>query len=78
MIKDTIPLGKFPAGKNDVAKETALPEGALREALNVDIDDAGNIRLREGFEKVYSGTNVRSLHKRYFAEGDKLKYLNAD
>jgi len=78
MIKETVDLGKFPAGKNTVAKETALPEGALREALNVDIDNAGNIRLREGFAKVYSGTNVRSLYKQYFAEEGMLKYLNKD
>ncbi len=78
MEKETVDLGKFPAGKNDVAKETALPEGALREALNVDIDNEGNIRLRQGFEKIYSGSNIRSLYKGYFAEGGMLRHLNAD
>ena len=68
-------LGKFPLGKNNVAKETSLPKGSLRDAINVELDDAGNGRLREGYELLYAG-DTRSLFKRYFGEVALLKYLN--
>ena len=77
-MADTIDLGKFPFGMNNIAKETSLPEGSLREAINVDIDDAGNTRLREGYELLYSGSGIGSLYERYFREGTELKYLNDD
>ena len=75
---DTVDLGKFPLGKNNIAKETSLPEGSLRDAINVDVDDAGNTRLREGYELLYSGSGIGSLFERYFREGTELKHLNDD
>lgn len=77
-MADTVDLGKFTKGKNNVAKETSLPEGSLREAINVDIDDVGNARRREGYELLYSGSDIDSLYKNYFREGSSLKYLNDD
>ena len=83
-MADTVDLGKFPAGKNNVAKETSLPVNsknsyaALRDAINVDIDDSGNIRRREGYTLLYSGIDIDSLYKRYFREAGELKYLNDD
>jgi len=77
-MPETVDLGKFPLGMNNVAKETSLPEGSLREATNVDIDDTGNVRLRQGFELLYSGNNIDSLYKRFFREGNDFKYLHDD
>lgn len=77
-MNETIDLGKFPLGKNNIAKETSLPEGSLRDAINVDIDNSGKPRLREGYKLLYSGINISSLYKNYFKEGSYLKYLNED
>ena len=77
-MTETVDLGKFPLGQNNVAKETSLPEGALREAINVDVDNSGNIRRREGYALLYSGIDIDSLYKRYFREAGELKYLNDD
>jgi len=76
--KETIQIGPFPKGINNIEKETALPEGALREAVNVVIGDTGTVRRREGYTKVYSGANIHSVYKRYFMEGASLKYLRDD
>jgi len=77
-MKETIDLGSFALGKNNTAKETALPEASLREALNVDIDKAGKCRIRRGYTKVYSGDNIRCLYKSYFLEGSDFKKLGAN
>jgi len=78
--KDLVAL-EFPVGKNNVAKETDLPEGALREALNVDLYKEGNVARRKGYASVYSGTNIHSLFstKDYtvFCENGTLNTLNA-
>lgn len=74
----SINLDKFTKGKNNVAKETSLPEGSLRDAINVDVDNVGNTRRREGYTLLYSGLSIDSLYKRYFREANKLKYLNTD
>ena len=74
-----ITLEGWPAGINNVAKETAVPEEALRDALNVDLDNAGKPRIREGRTKVYSGSGIHSLHSGaagdIFVEGSTLKSL---
>ena len=77
-MSKTISLEAFIKGINNVAKETNLPEGFLREALNVDIDKEGVIRRRSGYTQVYSGTNCHSLYKNYFVEAGELKKLNDD
>ena len=77
MIKETIDLGKFPLGMNNVSPDTDLPEGSLVSAINVDIDKEGNVFSRNGYEQIYSG-EVHSLYKRYFVEGSELKLLNPD
>jgi len=75
-MSDTVKLGPFTAGMNNIADESSLPEGSLRKAMNVDIDDAGNVRRRKGFTQVYSGTDIHSLHEGYFVEGTDLKYID--
>jgi len=52
-------LGPFPRGINNRTKKHDLPEGTLRNAVSVDIDDAGNLSRRSGMTKSYSGLNCR-------------------
>lgn len=72
----------WPKGMNNVMPDYALPDGTLRDAVNVDINDAGKVRRRDGRTQVYSGTNVRGLWRgagrTLFAEGAELKQLNPD
>jgi hypothetical protein len=50
----------FPNGMNNRQPDYALPNGTLRNAVNTDIDNQGNLRRREGYEKVASGINMHS------------------
>jgi hypothetical protein len=50
----------FPNGMNNRQPDYALPNGTLRNAVNTDIDNQGNLRRREGYEKVASGINTHS------------------
>ena len=79
---EEVTLEGWPTGINNVAKETALPETALRDALNADLDNAGKPRRRVGRTKVYTGTDVHSLHGAVcgavFVEGSELKSLLPD
>lgn len=47
-------LTQFSGLANKVTPE-ALPEGALAEALNVDVDDAGRLRRRRGATLIHAG-----------------------
>lgn len=77
-----ITLEGWPAGINNVAKDTTVPETALRDALNVDLDSAGKPRRREGRTKVYSGVDTHSIHEAVcglvFVEGTTLQSLLPD
>lgn len=55
-------LGPFTRGMNNVSSETELPEGALRDALNVDITRHGQIRMRGGYTKLRSLVNGHSMY----------------
>lgn len=46
---------KFPQGINNRDREYALPDGALREATNVDITRDGGVMCRPGMRKVVNG-----------------------
>jgi len=74
---DTVNIGKFNNGMNNVSPDTDLPEGSLVSAINVNIDKEGNVFSRKGYEQLYAG-DVHSLYNRYFVEGSKLKYLEED
>jgi hypothetical protein len=50
----------FPVGMNNLASDHAMPDGALRNAVNVDIDRTGKLRLRKGYEKVHGGIDTHS------------------
>lgn len=72
MAKDSVTYDTFAGLKNTVAEERLSPGGSDRSgkkigaelfrALNIDIDDAGEIKRRRGRVKVSSG-NFHSLHR---------------
>ena len=66
---EPLQLGPFPKGMNNMARDYALPEGFVRDALNVDQDLTGHFRLRDGTTKVVSCTLPTA-----FLEGDYLYY----
>ena len=71
-----IKLERFK-GMDNRHKSNALPDGFLRNLVNIDVDDEGKLSLRQGSTLLYSG-DVHSLYKRYFVEGGDLKILNSD
>lgn len=83
-----VKLGPWPAGMNNVAQDYAMPTNkygkpvALRNAVNVDIDNSGFLGRRKGYAKIVSGTGVRDGFScatgTYFVEGASLKRLNSD
>lgn len=50
--RDLQRLGPFPAGVNNLSRETSVPGRALREAVNVDLSDDGKVRRRDGYTLV--------------------------
>jgi hypothetical protein len=66
--KELIPIGPFPAGIDNLDRETELTRSedgkrviALREAENVDLPRSGWPRRRRGFAREVEGTRVHSL-----------------
>lgn len=79
--------GPWPVGMNNRLPEHALPSvngaiSALRNAVNVDLDAAGNARRRAGYTKVVSGLGTRSGFSceagSFYVEGANLMRLNDD
>lgn len=50
--RDLQQLGPFPAGANNLSRETSVPRRSLREAVNVDLSDDGKVRRRKGYELI--------------------------
>lgn len=46
---------RFPAGLNNRARETALPDGALRQCTNLDVTNEGGVLVRAGLRLLASG-----------------------
>lgn len=61
MLKKNVDLAKFALGIDQLSDETSLPSGAVRDAVNIDISDAGNVGSRGGFTKLLSLTGAHSL-----------------
>jgi hypothetical protein len=80
--KDDITLEGWPRGITNLGKPLSTPDGFLRDALNVDLDNAGKPRRREGRQRVYQGARTHSLHSGacgpVFVEGSVLKKLLPD
>lgn len=82
-MEEPIELGISPKGINNIEKETTIPEGFIRNSVNLDIDNQGKKKLRSGFTKIYSGSNIHSISSedvngKYFIENGTLKKLNKD
>lgn len=64
--KELLRISGFPAGINNVEREDSLPRNedgiatALRQAVNVDITNAGKIQRRRGWRKVLSLVDAHS------------------
>lgn len=71
-------LGPWPLGISNVHADYDLPQGALRDAVNVDLTLAGHARRRKGKTIRYSG-EVRSLwddgHTLYGVNANGLSYF---
>jgi len=68
---NNIPIGPWPKGMTPGIPLKSIPEDSLLDAVNVDIDDAGKVRTRQGFHKVSNGNDCRSL----FSFGGNLYWL---
>jgi len=58
-VSEFIKQGGWPRGINNRANEKRLPEGFLRDSVNVDPAESGVLTLRSGYKTVYQGTDVR-------------------
>ena len=53
-------MNHFPLGMNNRQPDHALPEGAVRNIVNADVDSSGRVRRRRGATRVYSGIATHS------------------
>lgn len=64
-------------GMDNRHRAESLPEGFLRDLINIDVDDGGKLSLRLGSARLYAG-DTHSLDGDFFVEGGDLKLLNSD
>jgi hypothetical protein len=80
MAGEPVPRGPWPRGINNRQPDGSVPLDALRNAVNVDIDNSGRVRVMAGITKVYAGNGVTSLTGNplgtFFVEGGALKKLD--
>ena len=62
---------RFPKGVNNRSRETALPDGALRVATNLDVTNMGGLLSRRGLRKVVDG----ECHSLWTHPGDRFALL---
>ena len=78
----TVKFGPWPKGMNNRQPDYALPEGTLRNLVNVDVDNSGRLHRRAGMTKVHGGVACRGGFScplgTYFIEGVDLCQLNDD
>jgi hypothetical protein len=76
---------KFPlpvTGIDSLSEETALIKGAVREAVNVDINRSGGFARRKGYTQLLAANDLHSLHTAvqrgvtYLAHGSLLMSVN--
>lgn len=79
---ELITLQGFPKGINNRAREEAVPSGALRAAVNVDIDNQGRTQRRSGYALAKAMPGAHSAWQHYdcdwmlVAAGNTLSALN--
>lgn len=80
--KGDITFDGWPAGINNVAKDTAVPATALRDAVNVDLDNAGKPSRRQGRSRIVAGVRSHSVFNSVcgpvYVEGSVLRRLLPD
>lgn len=78
----TLRFGPWPKGMNNRQPDYALPDGTLRNLVNIDVDNAGQLHRRSGHTRVYAGANCRGGFScplgTYFIRGADLCKLNDD
>ncbi len=78
----TVPFPAITLGVDMLSNETSIPKGAVREAINVDIDRAGNLARRTGYSRVVSGAGYHSIRGMpqkgwtLLAQNNTLKTIN--
>lgn len=81
-MSDPVEMKGWPAGMNNILPDFALPQGTLRDAVNVDILPGGALRRRKGSTLFCAGTDVHSFwcagELSFFVESGDLKQMNQD
>jgi hypothetical protein len=54
-------IGPYNIGIDTVTPDSALPAGAVKDAVNVDFDTTGGVASRKGYTKVVTQTGMHSL-----------------
>ena len=79
---DDIILGPFPQGMNNRQPDHRLPDGTVRNLVNVKVDNSGILSRRDGIELVYSGLGCRDGFScslgTFFRQGASLMRLLDD
>lgn len=83
MARDNpIRLDKWALGANNVVSEDRLPEGFVRDLINLDPGTGGNLDLRAGYEKVATFAGARACfalgRKAIVVAGNALISYDAD
>jgi len=69
-------------GANNVASKDRLPTGFVRHAVNLDPLPGGRLALRAGYERIYTGAEVRGVlslgRNLLVADGTSLVEVNSD
>lgn len=77
----TATLGPWPRGAHNVGPENSVPPRHVRKALNIDFDDSGKPRRRDGRTRVIIATEPRCLwgnnRRMLFAVGGSLYEVDA-
>ena len=78
----TARYGPWPKGMNNRQPDYALPDGTLRNIVNIDVDNSGHLRRRDGYTRIVSGAGCRGGFScpigTFFIQGAELRQLNAD
>jgi hypothetical protein len=72
----TIRLDKPTLGQDTVSNIRELDSKSLRSCINLDIHNDGILASRDGYTKVYNGTNCHSLYKGVFVAGGTLRLVS--
>lgn len=83
MATQTVEFEGYAKGMNNILDDHVLGEDQARNIINWDVDDRGRIRVRQGRNRIYTGTIVKGTmwsdgETVLFVEGGDLKRLESD